>query len=172
MMQLRNVIAGLSLIGLALSISACGFKPLYAPSGATNAELSQVFVAVIPNRDGQLLRQALQEHLDGNGLSDKTYILQVQYSLQYSSEGIQQDTSISRNRYIGTAHWVLRKPGPLGEKVASGSERNLDGSNAINSQFFYGDLSGEAINRRMADALASQITEKLAAYFRANAAPA
>ena len=167
-MRERNVLAAMALL---LAVSACGFRPLYAPSGSTNADLSEVFVDIIPNRDGQLLRQALQEHLDGSGLTDKSYVLQVQYSLQYSAEGIQQDTSISRNRYIGTAHWVLRKPGPLGEKVASGSARSLDGSNAINSQFFYGDLSGEAINRRMAEALAGEITEKVAAYFRTNGAP-
>jgi LPS-assembly lipoprotein len=170
-MHIRNVLSGLPVLGLALAVSACGFRPLYAPSGRTNAELSKVFVAVIPNRDGQLLRQALQEHLDGSGLSDKSYVLQVQYSMQYSSEGVQQDSSISRNRYIGTAHWVLRKPGLLGEKIASGTASSLDGSNAINSQFFYGDLSSEAISRRMSDALASAIADKLAAYFRSHETP-
>jgi LPS-assembly lipoprotein len=167
MNRIRNVS-----LALALAASACGFRPLYAPSGSTNAELSKVFVDTIPNRDGQLLRQALQEQLDGSGLSDKSYVLQVQFSLAYSVEGIQQDTSISRNRYIGTAHWVLRRPGPLGEKITSGVASSLDGSNAINSQFFYGDLSGEAINRRMSDALAGRIKDELAAYFRAHEAPA
>jgi LPS-assembly lipoprotein len=171
-MHIRNVRSAWPILGLAFAVSACGFRPLYAPSGSTNAELSKIFVDIIPNRDGQLLRQALQERLDGNGLNDKSYELQVQFSMQYSVEGVQQDTSITRNRYIGTAHWVLRKPGPFGAKIASGTASSLDGSNAINSQFFYGDLSGEAINRRMSDALAGAIADKLAAYFRSHETPA
>jgi hypothetical protein len=61
---------------------------------------------------------------------------------------------------------VLKKAGFLGATVASGSARALDGANDINSQFFYLDLSTEAINRRMGDALADQIVQQIAAYFR------
>jgi hypothetical protein len=38
----------------------------------------------------------------------------------------------------------------------------------IDEQFFYSDLSSEAIQRRMGDALADQIVQALAIYFRAH----
>jgi LPS-assembly lipoprotein len=159
-------------MSLMLATAACGFRPLYAPSGATNAALGQIFVDVIPNRDGQLLRQSLQERLERASESEKQYVLSVSYILRYDAEGVQEDSSITRTRVIGTARWTLRKPGLLAASIASGSANSLDGNNAINSQFFYGDLAGEAINRRMGDALAAEIVEELAAYFRAHGTPA
>lgn len=153
-------------------LAGCGFHPLYAPGGATNASLNQVFVDIIPNRDGQLLRQALQERLDGSAPAEKHYILSVVYSTQYEAEGVQQDTSITRNRFIGSAHWVLRKPGALGTAVASGTAHTMDGNNNINSQFFYSDLNSNDVNRRMGASLADAIVEQIAAYFRAHPAAA
>jgi LPS-assembly lipoprotein len=162
--------------GIALAVglvaTSCGFHPLYAPSGTTNAQLSQIFVAVIPNRDGQLLRQSLQEHLDGSEETEKRYILTVSYSLQAAVEGVQADSSITRTRYIGTAQWVLKTPGLLGKTITSGFAQSLDGVNAINSQFLYGDLQSDAIYRRLSDALANRISEELAAYFRSHGTPA
>jgi LPS-assembly lipoprotein len=153
-------------LGACLSLSACGFHPLYAPSGATNEQIGHVFVDVIPNRNGQLLRQALQERLDGPGEEEKQYILSVSYNEHYEGISIQSDNVSTRARISGSADWVLRKPGLLGEKVASGTARALDGTNSIAGQFFYGDLQGEAIDRRMGDTMADQIVQQIAAYFR------
>ena len=164
----RGVLAAAA---LTLAIGGCGFRPLYAPSGTTNADLSQVFVDVIPNRQGQLLRQALQEHMEGSSEAEKHYVLSVTYAVQYGPEGVQQDSAITRNRYIGVAHWVLKKPGWPGTTITSGYAQALDGNNAINSQFFYSDLQSSAVDRRMGDNIAGQITESLAAYFRAHGAP-
>jgi LPS-assembly lipoprotein len=157
---------------LTLALGGCGFHPLYAPSGATNAELSHIFVDIIPNRQGMLLRQALQERLEGNSEAEKYYVLSVNYAQNYSPEGVQSDSSISRNRYLGIAHWVLKKPGFLGSTLASGYAQSLDGNNNINSQFFYSDLQSDAINRRIGDALADAIAEELAVYFRTHGKPA
>jgi LPS-assembly lipoprotein len=143
-----------------LCLMGCGFHPLYAPGGATNDRIGHVFVDVIPNRNGQLLRQALQERLDGPGEEEKHYVLSVSYI------GIQSDNVSTRTRISGSADWVLRKPGLFGEKVASGTARSLDGTNSIAGQFFYGDLQGEAIDRRIGDSVAEQIVQQIAAYFR------
>jgi len=172
MRRRRRLLAhGAALAGL-LAVTACGFRPLYAPSGTTNAALSQVFVDVIPNRNGQLLRQSLQERLDGDSEGEKRYELSVVYFVQADAVGVQSDSSVTRSRFVGNAKWVLRKAGFMGATVASGSARSLDGANDINSQFFYLDLSTEAINRRMGDALADQIVQQVAAYFRAHGTPA
>lgn len=162
---MNRVFVGALLLGL----TGCGFHPLYAPSGQTQVGLSEIFVDVIPNRTGQLLRQALQERFDGaNDAPARRYVLDVQYVENVESIGIQADSSSSRNRYIGTVHWTLKKPGFLGQKITSGIARALDGNDVIVAQFFYSDLNGEAINRRMSEALADQVAESLASYFRAH----
>lgn len=163
---------GIAALCLTLASAACGFRPLYAPSGETNAKLGQIFVSVISNRDGMLLRQSLQEHLEGNEEQEKHYILTVSYAVHGSAEGVQRDNSVSRTRFIGTASWVLKQPGLLGKTVKSGYAQSMDGTDAINSQFFFGDLQSDAIDRRLADTLASQITNELAAYFRSQDTPA
>jgi LPS-assembly lipoprotein len=154
---------------LALAAGGCGFRPLYAPGGATNAALKDVYVDVIANRNGQLLRQALQQRMEGEGSEgSKHYELSVALSFTGEAVGIQGDTSSDRTRYIGTARWTLKQPGDLGTKIVSGSVRSVDGANVIDEQFFYSDLSSEAIQRRMGDNLADQIVERLAEYFRAH----
>jgi LPS-assembly lipoprotein len=72
----------------------------------------------------------------------------------------------TRTRIIAQADWVLKKPGLVGERVTSGSARGLDGTNSIAGQFFYSDLQGEAIDKRMGETIAEQIVQELAAYFR------
>jgi LPS-assembly lipoprotein len=150
-----------------LALAGCGFHPLYAPSGATNTALSGVYVDIIPNRNGQLLRQALQERMDGpDDDVTKKYELAVTYAVGVEGIGIQADSSSNRTRVIGTAHWTLKQPGLLGAKVISGTARSVDGADVVDAQFFYLSLAGQAIDRRMGDALANQIVQSLATYFR------
>jgi LPS-assembly lipoprotein len=149
-----------------LAVEGCGFHPLYAPSGATNAALSGVYVDVILNRNGQLLRQALQERLDGPDGGTKKYELAVTYAVSDEAIGIQSDNSSNRTRVIGSAHWTLKQPGLFGAKVTSGTARTVDGADVLDAQFFYAALAGQAIDRRMGDALADQIVQSLASYFR------
>ena len=46
----------------------------------------------------------------------------------------------------------------------------MDGYNVIDNQFFAADLENEVVQRRVAEALADQITLQLASYFAKRAA--
>jgi LPS-assembly lipoprotein len=152
---------------LALGLAGCGFHPLYAPSGHIQAGLQQIFVDVIPGRNGQLFRQSLQERLQGTSEDPQQhYVLDVSYSLSQQAIGIEADNASTRNRFVGVANWTLRKPGASGQKITSGLARTVDGNDVIVAQFFYSDLNAETVNRRIGDALADQITQALAIYFR------
>ena len=48
-------------LALAGMTAGCGFHPVYGEGQPGKAALAAVFVNIIPNRSGQLLRQALQE---------------------------------------------------------------------------------------------------------------
>ena len=65
---------------LCFQISACGFSPLYGTASqsmnaAAEAELNRIAIAIIPDRDGQYLRNALigpflpKRHACGSDLS-------------------------------------------------------------------------------------------------------
>jgi LPS-assembly lipoprotein len=55
-------------------------------------------------------------------------------------------------------------------KLSSGYAKAVDALNVFDGQYFAADLETEAVEKRMAEALADQITVQLAAYFRKRAA--
>jgi len=160
----------LSALLLAASLAACGFRPVYAPpSSQQGATLGAVFVDIIPNRTGQLLRQALQQRLEGSdGDVPKRYELGVLYGLTGEGLGTQADNSTTRQRDVATAIWSLRTAGPAGTQITTGHARAVDGFNVIDEQFFYSDLAEDASQHRLAEALADQISQQIAVYFRAH----
>jgi LPS-assembly lipoprotein len=89
-----------------------------------------------------------------------------------SGEGIAvlQDTSPTRVRLIGNASWTLVAQDPGRTTLSSGSARTMDAVNVISGQYFAADLESETVQRRIAEALADEITIQLAAFFRKRAA--
>ena len=153
-------------LAFCLLTSSCGFRPLYGGVGAPAARMAMIYVEIIPNRPGQLLRQALQTRLEGasSGIA-KQYTLAVGYSETVQGVSIQSDNSTTRSRSIGTAIWSLHPVGNTSVQIAGGTVRTLDGYNILDEQFFYSDLSEEAAQRRLAENLADQIVTGLALYF-------
>ena len=159
------LLGGLGLLG------GCGFHPLYAPGSgevdsAVARELAAVNVPVMPERSGQLMRQALQERLERFNLAvAKKYDLSAPYQFVGSVEGIQPTTDPSRVRFNGTANWVLRSGSPTGPVVTTGTAKAMDGLDIIVGQFFEQDLQTDVVMRRLADTLADQVVAQLASYF-------
>ena len=165
-----RAIARRGLLAAALAaLGGCGFRPLYGSGGRDSevqARLSEINVQLIPERSGQLLRQALQTRLErGTPPVGRRYDLAVQYVVTTEAIGIQPDTSASRVRLMGVANWVLSAQDAQRTTVASGSSREVDAINVINQQFFSAELTSAAVQRRMVDALADQIVTQLAVHF-------
>jgi len=163
----------------ALLVSGCGFRPLYgearregvAAEAPVRAELAAVQVERIPERNGQLLRRALQEHLRGAPPSvPSRYDLRV--SLAFAAEPIafRRDGTASRIRYRGTASWWLLDRGTPPTQIASGTERENDAYNIPDQQFFAAEASRDAMERRMVEQFAFQIAQRLAVVFQERAA--
>ncbi len=156
-------------------LSGCGFHPLYAPAaggapGPAQIELAAVWVPVIPERSGQLLRQALQQRLEGAGLGTaKRYELAVSFALAADSLAIRPDSTASRVRVIGNAPWRLATVGLAPQPLTSGQAHAVDGYNIINQQYFAAELENETIAQRVADTIADQIVTQLAIFFRRRA---
>ncbi len=172
----RSRLTRRSAVLLGLLLPGCGFRPVYGSGGGVDGgaahDLAMVDVALIPNRSGQLLRQALQQQLYGTGddVPAKQYQLSVSFGVAGEAIGEQEDSSVTRVRQFGSANWTLKRLDPTETFVASGRARSLDGINIIDNQYFASDVEGESVMRRMAFNLAEQITVQLASYFNHRAA--
>jgi LPS-assembly lipoprotein len=163
--------------GAAAMLSGCGFHPVYGTRGAAPGspalELATVDVALIPERHGQLLRQQLQQRFEGTGLAlAKKYQLTVSFGIASDAISIQQDTTATRVRQVATANWSLKRLDPASSFVTSGTARALDGFNILDQQYFAADEEGQSGFRRLAEAVANQITLQLATYFQRQATSA
>jgi LPS-assembly lipoprotein len=160
------------LLGAIVPIAGCGFRPAFMRTasgrpGVASRELAAVTVGIIPDRPGQLLRQALQERFEQGGTGvPRRYDLAVAYGISGEGIAVQPDNSTTRIRLIGRADWTLTAQDPGRTALASGRARSVDDVNIIDQQYFAADLGNEAAQRRIADALADQITLQLAAWFR------
>lgn len=158
-------------LALVAPLSGCGFQPLYA-SGSHGAagpqrELAAISVGLIPERSGQLLRQALQDRLERAGQATAhRYDLSIAYDIGGEGIGIQPDTSTTYQRVTATASWTLTAQDPAHTELGTGTAKVIDGYNFIANQFFASDLEYETIQRRVAETLADQITLQLARYFK------
>jgi LPS-assembly lipoprotein len=176
-MRRRRVLALLAGLPLSASLGACGFRPMYArlTDGAPSPvqrELAAITVGIIPDRPGQVLREALQARLerDAAGIA-RRYDLAVAYEIEGEGIAIQRDNTISRIRLTGRAQWTLRAQDAQRSVLASGTARSVDAVNVLREQYFAADLGNEAAQRRIAQQVAEQITLQLAAYFSRQATP-
>lgn len=163
-------------LGGAVSLlGGCGFRPLYLPPGGVGSpastELAAVSVPVIPERTGQLLRQALQRRLEGAGSGTaKKYELVAYVAVASEGIAIQRDSSASRIRLNATGPWTLRELGLTGALLASGTSRVTDGYNIISQQYFAADLENDAATKRIAESIADQIVTQVAVFLSRRAA--
>ena len=162
----RRQIAGLTVAGL---LAGCGWRPVYAPSATGSAEegLAATEVLLIGERNGQLLREALKSRFErGRAGVARRYDLSVSLTLNAEPIGIQRDNTSSRVRFMASAAWVLYSQSPQRATLASGRAQDMDAYNVLNQQYFAADLESEALQRRMMEALADQVTLQLATWFR------
>jgi LPS-assembly lipoprotein len=158
------------------TLSGCGFQPVYMPTasgkaGVAQRELAAIQVDIIPDRPGQLLRQALQDRLEmGSSGVARRYELSVAFGISGEGIAIEQDTNVTRIREIGTATWSLVAQDPGRTRLTSGYAKSVDAINLFDAQYFAADLGNEAVQRRLAEALADQITLQLATFFHKQAA--
>jgi len=158
------------------ALSGCGFQPVYMPTasgtaGVAQRELAAIQVAIIGERPGQLLRQALQDRLEmGGGGVQRRYDLRVSYWISGEGLAVQPDNTATRVRLFGHANWSLFAQDPGQTVLAKGAALAIDAQNVFDAQYFGNDLESEAIQRRLAEAVAEQITIQLAVYFRKRAA--
>ncbi|HQT64248.1 MAG TPA: hypothetical protein PLT25_08140 [Acidocella sp.] len=152
-----------------LVLAGCGFTPLYGgdDGAGVQAQLDQVKIANIPERTGQLLHEALEAQMQREGApTNELYILNVTYDVTQAGIGLQQDTSITRVRFYGSAKWRLSPIGAPNQTLTSGQASTEDALNVIDQQYFAQTLETGTVNKQVAQEIAAQIAQQVAVYFK------
>jgi LPS-assembly lipoprotein len=156
-----------------LSLSACGFHPVYGVNKytATGVEehLSQIEIAGIPDREGQFLRNALIDRFYHTGRpAHPLYTLSVTPISESTRDldiTIDSDTTRGQLALTTTMQLIDKK---TGEAVLKRNLRSIASYNIIDSEF--ANRVSEANTRENAlNDLARQIEEQLALYFKRSA---
>jgi LPS-assembly lipoprotein len=173
LLGLGGAALGAGIIG---GLTGCSPHPLYAPGAFGNsdtqamsvqAQLREVQVALLPDRTGQLLRQALQSRLEAGAAPDYTrYNLSVSFNIAQIGLGIQSDSTITYIRFIATAPWSLtEQDSPTNQILVSNTAQAADSMNTFDNAPFGQELETNTVEARLADAIADQIVIRLAHYF-------
>jgi len=154
-------------LATALSLGACGFRPLYAvgttPEGISTY-FTQVFVEPIPGRQGVHLRNQLMDQLTPEGTpSAAAYRLSIKLEDVKEGLAIQENTQITRYNYSLTAKYELRDS-VSGEVLDHGTARAIAAYNVADSQFATQSAERDAQERAAREA-GEDIRLRLGLYF-------
>lgn len=153
-----------------LSLSSCGFEPLYAIHPASNEvatvdELRYVDIPQIENRIGQQLRNALIATLPPQSATSK-YKLMVQLTENIDDFNIRRDTTATFARLTVTANFTLYTLDKPEKVLLQGASRAGNSYNILAST--YATVTAEEDARERATRqLAEDIKLRLASYFAA-----
>lgn len=154
---------------LALSLAACGFRPLYAPTEAREQSVivesfDAIEIAPLPERAGQVLRNHLLDRLSPRGApDDPAYRLNLRLTEQIQELGIRTDETATRANLRLFADFQL-VPAPGGPPLLTGQARSVNSYDVLDSQFATSVSEADARDRGLRE-LANEIRERLAIYF-------
>ncbi|MDF1722100.1 MAG: hypothetical protein P1U65_15620 [Minwuia sp.] len=154
--------AGMTLL---LALSACGFEPIYAPSGGRlSAELAAVVVEQPPGAVGQAMRLAILDGIgDRNTGIQPRYRLRTKLLVDKERVAIQADESAARINVTVNASWTLLDAAGL-TTLDAGDIRRTVAYNVVDDSFaslmaerdaerLAGRETGQAIRTRLLLAL-------------------
>ena len=152
------------LLGLALALSACGLKPMYAGggSGAVAGSLRSIQVQPMPGRAGWLMHKALVQRLGDNQGKAVAYRLEVELDDNIIGFGIRGDSAATRERRTLRARYRLVElsSGAVVLDATAGSDAGID---VVSSQ--YATIAAEQTAlERLSDVVADQMVGRLAMY--------
>jgi LPS-assembly lipoprotein len=153
---------------LALALSACTLRPLYAggAGGPVAQALHGVEVAPIPGRGGWLVRSALIDRLGGRDGAAPIYRLEVELDDDITGFGIRSDNAVTRERRTLRARYRLvdAARGTVLLDATAGSDAGID----VVSSEYATVAAEETALERLALELADQIVSRIALFAARN----
>jgi hypothetical protein len=167
-MSWRNILAAAAGLAL-LSVSACGFKPVYDTSPAADAgnameQLHHVVVAPVPDRVGVRLRSELQR-LFSPAAEPPTHTLHIALETRSRVMAIEEDASVRRSiLYLVAEVRLVPSGGAVSMPEFKTTVRSNAGAEQLPSDFAT-LVSEGAAEQRAVEELAQRIRQQLALHF-------
>jgi LPS-assembly lipoprotein len=157
----------LVVLGAVWAVSACGFEPLLGrpgDSGDAVDQLGAIRIEPIPDRSGQVLRNALLDKLTPQGRDIASrYVLRIRLQEPRQTLVLRRDDVISRSSYSAQATYELRDA--QGQRVFSGNSSFVTDYEVATSEFAT-RTSLENARDRVMELVANDIRNQLALGFR------
>jgi len=153
-----------ALVAVALFVSGCQLRPLYAggSSGEVAATLSSVTVAPIEGQVGWLVFNKLKDRLAATGSAEARYRLEIELDDEIVGLGIRGDRAVTRERRSLRARYQLVdiSNGSVVLDATAGSDAGID---VVSSE--YATVAAEqTAAERLSEAVADQIVARLSLY--------
>ena len=153
-----------ALVAVALFVSGCQLRPLYAggSSGEVAATLSSVTVAPIEGQVGWLVFNKLKDRLAATGSAEARYRLEIELDDEIVGLGIRGDRAVTRERRSLRARYQLvdMSSGSVVLDATAGSDAGID---VVSSE--YATVAAEqTAAERLSEAVADQIVARLSLY--------
>lgn len=159
----RNLAMAATMVSAA-GLSACGYKPVYGNKGAIQRSLGQVQVGQVPNREGQVFRNALVDRVNPRGQPGAApYSLKIEYSESLGQVAIRRDETATRANLRISVTFELRETAS-GVVVFRGRSRRTASYNIVQSDYA-NVIARRTAQRRAAELVAEDIATRLALYF-------
>ena len=158
---MRNSFA---LVAMALFVSGCQLRPLYAggSGGQVATTLSSVTVAPIEGQVGWLVFNKLKDRLAATGSAEARYRLEIELDDDIVGLGIRGDRAVTRERRSLRARYQLvdMSNGSVVLDATAGSDAGID---VVSSE--YATVAAEqTAAERLSEAVADQIVARLSLY--------
>lgn len=155
---------GPALSFLALALSGCSLRPLYAggSEGQVAQALGTVTVAPIPGRAGWLVRNALQDRLGFRDGAAARYRLEVELDDQITGLGIRSDNAVTREQRRLRARYRL-VDASLGTVVLDATAGSDAGIDVVSSEYATVAAEQTALER-LSSEVADRIVARVALY--------
>jgi LPS-assembly lipoprotein len=156
-----------------LTLSACGFTPMYAENSAGEGvpeDFASISIAPIQDRIGQVVRNHLLDRINPYGQpAVPQYVLRV--SLQESVEGFgfRSDEAVTRESFTLTAVYQLVEQSS-GDVVLQDELRAVQAYDVVQSDFANFSTQQDA-EARTAQQVADLLTARLGLYFKSKEQP-
>lgn len=153
---------------LLLTVSACGFKPMYGggedgrPSVAE--QMAAIRIAPLPDRIGQQMHNLLRDRLNPYGQpDDPAYMLKVEINESRRNLGVRKDETATRANLILSATFSLN--GIKGkEALLLGKATSINSFNILTNQFATSFSESHARERALRE-ISDTIRTRLGIYF-------
>ena len=157
----------------ALTLGACGFRPLYGAHGPSTSQqvtraLATVVIPLLPDRQGMKLRQVLSKQLQPRGIATgSTYNLEIGLTSHVDELGIRKDATSSRANFTLTARFYLREGG---KRIFGDQVQSIVSYNILDDQYATVASQADAEDRAIRQ-IGEQIKTRLAVYFHGRLGP-